>query len=95
MKPEAILKELERICAELDNPNASNIAGRLESMRYETLPQLLCTNRLIILKALKQLCQKDTQLELNVPTQLQTCKHGTPFRYECDECVEEIESHTL
>lgn len=24
-------------------------------------------------------------------SQFETCKHGTPFRYECDECVAEIE----
>jgi hypothetical protein len=25
------------------------------------------------------------------PTQLQKCSHGTPFRYECEECVGECE----
>jgi hypothetical protein len=68
MTPEALLKEVQRICTMIDNPNEDNTAGRVEIHRYDVLPQLLVANRHIVLKALKQLCQKDTQIELNVLT---------------------------
>jgi hypothetical protein len=64
MKPEALLKELERISAELDNPDADDTAGRLSALRYEVLPQLLVSERLTVLKSLRKFCQKDMQLEL-------------------------------
>jgi hypothetical protein len=65
MTPESLLKEVQRICDLLDDPHADNTAGRVEAHRYDVLPQLLVSNRHIVLKALKQLCQKDTQLELH------------------------------
>lgn len=32
MTPEFLLKEVQRICAMLDNPNEDNTAGRVETM---------------------------------------------------------------
>lgn len=90
MDPQSLLSQLECLCAELDSPTADDTAGRLSALRYEVLPAFLVNERLTVLKSLRQYCQKDTQLELNT-LQFETCKHGTPFRYECDECVAEIE----
>lgn len=65
MTPETLLKEVQRICDLIDDPNADNTAGRIEAHRYEVLPQLLVANRHTVLKALLRYCQTDVQLELH------------------------------
>jgi hypothetical protein len=37
MTPDALLTELERICAIIDNPDSDNTAGRVDALQYETL----------------------------------------------------------
>lgn len=65
MTPQDLLTKMEYLCAELDNPDADDTAGRLSALRYDVLPQLLASERQTVLKSLRQFCQKDTQLELH------------------------------
>jgi hypothetical protein len=94
MNPYSLITELESICQELSNPEADNTAGRLSAMRYETLPALLVNHKEVILKALKIAFPVNSQLNfeyfLSEEPLTEMCKHGTPFRYECEECVAEI-----
>lgn len=92
MTPKELITELERITTIIDDPNSDNLAGRVDTLKYDVLPKLLTSERQTILKALRIAYPKVEQLSFG--TQLETCKHGTPFRYECDECVSEIEHIT-
>jgi hypothetical protein len=53
MKATELLAELERLNAILDDPNADNTAGRVESIQYDVLPTLMRQERHLILKALR------------------------------------------
>lgn len=77
MTGESIMHELDRLNAELDDPTSDNTAGRLYSLRYDSLPQLLCSNRHLIAVALRAFVKPSHfQSELTLmPTRHEKAEH--------------------
>jgi hypothetical protein len=68
MKAKELLAELERLNAILDDPNADNTAGRVETIQYDILPTLMRQERHLILQALRAYVKPSHfQTELLIP----------------------------
>jgi len=57
--------EVQRLIDIIDNPESDNTAGRVELLKYDILPKLLVSERLLVLKGLKALLPNE-QLQLHI-----------------------------